>query len=196
MVEAVPLLIRAIDSEDFLLSGAAIYALVELDERSPFALIEKKFFESENPYVLIEAARAISLWGNPRHYDLLLHKYLLNIPPQAKDELSLSVALLLGLYDAFYFDLGMLHREPAPLYREWLERFGARDKEGLITAIREGDAKQSLLLGALQRQQMRYQPWFYEPTAGFLEKLPEIVPQEEAFLVAFLLLTPNGFHLN
>jgi len=194
--EAVPLLIRAIDSEDFLLSGAAIHALVELDERSPFALIEKKFFESENPYVLIEAARAISLWGNPRHYNLLLRKYLLQIPPQAKDELSLSVARLLGLYDAFYFDLGMLHREPAQLFREWLERFGARDKEGLITAVRRGDAGQSLLLGALQRQQTHFQPWFYEPTAGFLEKLPEIAPQEEAFLVAFLLLTPNGYHIN
>jgi len=194
VVEAVPLLIRALDSKDFLLSGAAIHALVELDERSPFTLIEKKFFESENPYVLIEAARAISLWGNPRHYNLLLRKYLLNIPPQAKDELSLSVARLLGLYDAFYFDLGMLHREPAQLFREWLERFGERDKEGLITAVSQGDARKRLLLGALQRQQLRYQPWFYESTAGFLEKLPEIVPQEEAFLVAFLLLTPNGYH--
>ena len=88
----------------------------------------------------------------------------------------------------------MLHREPAQLFREWLERFGARDKEGLITAIRGGDTKQSLLLDALQRQQVRYQPWFFESTAGFLGKLPAIVPQEEAFLVAFLLLTPNGYH--
>ncbi|MEW6671316.1 MAG: hypothetical protein AB1427_06405 [Thermodesulfobacteriota bacterium] len=196
VVEAAPLLIRAIDSEDFLLSGAAIHALVELDERSPFARIEKKFSESENPYVLIEAARAISLWGNPRHYNLLLQKYLLNIQPQAKDELSLSVARLLGLYDAFYFDLGMLHREPPQLFREWQERFGARDREGLIAAIRRGGINRNLLINALQRQQMRYQPWFYEPTAGFLVKLPEIVPQEEAFLVAFLLHAPSGYHIN
>ena len=196
VLEAVPLLIRAIDSEDFQLNGAAIHALVELDERSPLALIEKKFLESDNPYVLIEAARAISFWGNPRHYNLLLQKYLLAIAPQAKDDLSLSVARLLGLYDAFYFDLGMLHREPAQLFREWQERFGAMDIEGLIAAGRAGKTEQGLLLGALQRQPRRYQPWFYDPTVNFLEKQPEIVPRQEAFLMAFLLLTPSGFHIN
>lgn len=196
VTETVPLLTRAIDSEDFLLSGAAIHALVKMDERSPLALIEKKFSESDNPYVLIEAARAISLWGNPRHYNLLLQKYLLNIPPQAKDELSLSVARLLGLYDEFYFDLGMLHRNPAQLIREWQERFGGRDKEDLTAAVRRGDTPQRLLLESLQRQQMRYQQWFYESTANLLAKLPETIPKEEAFLVAFLLLSPTGYHIN
>ena len=88
----------------FLLSGAAIHALVGLDERSTLPLIEKKFMESENPYVLIEGARAISFWGDPIHYSMLLQKYLLDIPPQAKDELSLSVARLLGLYDTLYLN--------------------------------------------------------------------------------------------
>jgi len=194
--EAVPLLVRAIDSADFQLNGAAIHALVELDERSPFALIEKKFLESDNPYVLIEAARAISFWGNPRHYSLLLQKYLLDIAPQAKDDLSLSVARLLGLYDAFYFDLGMLHREPAQLFREWQERFGAMDHEGLIAAVRTGKTEHELLLEVLQRQPQRYHPWFYDPTVIFLEKQPVIVPWQEAFLMAFLLLTPKGFHIN
>ena len=117
IAEAAPLLCKAIDSQDFLLSGAAIHALVRLDERSTLPLIEKKFMESENPYVLIEGARAISLWGDPIHYSMLLQKYLLDIPPQAKDELSLSVARLLGLYDTFYSDLGMLHRQPSQLIR-------------------------------------------------------------------------------
>jgi len=101
VVEAAPLLCKAINSEDFLLSGAAIHALVGFDERSTLPLIEKKFMESENPYVLIEGARAISLWGNTCHYNMLLQKYLLDIPPQAKDELSLSIARLLGIYNAF-----------------------------------------------------------------------------------------------
>jgi len=196
VLEAVPLLIKVIDSKDFLLSGAAIHALVELDERSPFALIEKKLIESENPYVLIEAARAISLWGTPRHYRLLIEKYLLDIPPQAKDELSLSVARLLGLYNAFYFDLGMLHREPTQLFREWQERFGSADKEELITVVRQKNTRRSLLLSTLQRQQAHFHLWFYQSTAGFLERLPESVPQEDAFLLAFLLLVSNGFHIN
>ena len=196
VVEAVPLLRNAVDSEDFLLSGAAIHALVGLDERSAFALIEKKFMESKNPYVLIEGARAISFWGTPRHYNLLLQKYLLDIPPQAKDELSLAVARLLGFYDAFYFDLGMLHRQPSQLILEWQERFASQDEEGLLLAIRSGDTKRSILQASLNRQQNRFQRWFYDDTMVFLEKLPDIAYQEVAFLMAFLLFTSDGYHIN
>ncbi len=196
VVEAAPLLCKAINSEDFLLSGAAIHALVGFDERSTLPLIEKKFMESENPYVLIEGARAISLWGNTCHYNMLLQKYLLDIPPQAKDELSLSIARLLGIYNAFYFDLGMLHREPSQLIREWQERFTSRDEEGLILGIRLDDMQRSLLEASLKSQQRRFQRWFYNNTIEFLAKLPDRVHQEGAFLVAFLLLTPNGFHIS
>ena len=196
VVEAAPLLCKAINSEDFLLSGAAIHALVGFDERSTLPLIEKKFMESENPYVLIEGARAISLWGNTCHYNMLLQKYLLDIPPQAKDELSLSIARLLGIYNAFYFDLGMLHREPSQLIREWQERFASRDEEGLILGIRLDDMQRGLLEASLKSQQRRFQRWFYNNTIEFLAKLPDRVHQEGAFLVAFLLLTPNGFHIS
>jgi hypothetical protein len=196
VVEAAPLLCKAIDSQDFLLSGAAIHALVRLDERSTLPLIEKKFMESENPYVLIEGARAISLWGDPIHYSLLLQKYLLDIPPQAKDELSLSVARLLGLYDAFYSDLAMLHRQPSQLIHEWQERFVSRDGERLILAIYRGDPQRGLLEASLKCQQKRFQRWFYDDTIKFLAKLPDKVHQEVAFFMAFLLLTTNGFHVD
>ncbi len=196
VVEAVPLLRNAIDGEDFLLSGAAIHALVELDERSALPLIEKKFMESENPYVIIEGARAISLWGNYSHFNTLLQKYLINIPPQAKDELSLSIARLLGVYDIFYVDLGMLHREPLQLIREWQERFASHDQEGLILAIRWGNPQRDLLESSLKRQQRNFQRWFYDDTIKFLAKLPDKVHQEVAFLMAFLLLIPDGFHIN
>jgi hypothetical protein len=196
IVEAAPLLCKAIDSQDFLLSGAAIHALVRLDERSTLPLIEKKFMESENPYVLIEGARAISLWGDPNHYSRLLQKYLLDIPPQAKDELSLSVARLLGLYDTFYSDLGMLHRQPSQLIREWQERFASRDEAGLILAIRRSDPQRSLLETSLKCQQKRFQRWFYDDTIKFLAKLTDNVHPEVAFLIAFLLLTADGFHID
>ncbi|MEX1326941.1 MAG: hypothetical protein AB1Z29_09085 [Desulfobacterales bacterium] len=196
IVEAVPLLCKAIDSQDFLLSGAAIHALVRLDERSTLPLIEKKFIESENPYVLIEGARAISFWGDPIHYSMLLQKYLLDIPPQAKDELSLSVARLLGLYDTFYSDLGMLHRQPSQLIREWQERFASRDEAGLILSICRSDPQRSLLETSLKYQQKRFQRWFYDDTIKFLVKLPDNVHQEVAFLMAFILLTADGFHID
>lgn len=196
VVESAPLLCRAIDSQDFLLSGAAIHALVGLDERSTLPLIEKKFMESENPYVLIEGARAISLWGEPIHYSMLLQKYLLDIPPQAKDELSLSVARLLGLYDVFYADLAMLHRQPSQLIHEWQERFDSRDGEGLILAIYKGDPQRGLLEASLKCQQKRFQRWFYDDTILFLAKLPDKVHQEVAFFMAFLMLTADGFHVD
>ncbi|UCF93798.1 MAG: hypothetical protein JSW39_06470 [Desulfobacterales bacterium] len=196
VVEAVPLLAKAVDSEDFLLSGAAIHALAGLDERSTLPLIERKFSQTQNPYVLIEGARAISLWGQPRRYGLLLQKYLLDIPPQAKDELSLSITRLLGLYDAFYFDLGMRHREPAQLMREWQERYAARDEAGLIPALHRGDPQRALLEASLQAQQRRFQLWFYVDTVDFLAKLTDRVHGEVAFLMAFLLLTPDGFHID
>jgi MFS family permease len=196
VVESAPLLCKAIDSQDFLLSGAAIHALVRLDERSTLPLIEKKFMESENPYVLIEGARAISLWGDPIHYSMLLQKYLLDIPPQAKDELSLSVARLLGLYDAFYSDLGMLHRQPSQLIREWQERFVSQDGEELILAICRSDPQRSLLEASLKCQQKRFQRWFYDDTIKFLAKLPDKVHQEVAFFMAFLLLAADGLHID
>lgn len=196
VIESVPLLRKAIDSEDFLASGAAIHALVRFDERSVFPIIEKKFLESENPYTIIECARAISLWGNPQHYKMLLQKYLIDIPPQTKDELSLSVARLLGIYDEFYFDLGMLHREPAQLIREWQERFASRDKKGLIHAIRRGEVPRDILETSLNDQKTRFQNWFYDDTIEFLEKLQDKVNPEVAFLMTFLFLTSNGFYIN
>ena len=196
VAEAVPELLKAIDSEDFLLSGAAIHAVVRLDERSALPLIEKKFIESENPYVLIEGARAISVWGTRIHYNIMLQKYIGDIPPQAKDELSLSVARLLGIYNSFYLDLVMLHREPAQLIHEWQERFGLRDTEGLISTIRQNNLQRDLFEASLKRQQKRFKSWFYNDTTEFFAKLPNIVHQEEAFLMSFLLLTPDGFHIN
>jgi HEAT repeat protein len=196
VTDAVPLLCNAIDSDDFLLSGAAIHALVELDERSTFPLIEKKFAGSHNPYILIEAARAISLWGNTGNYKMLLQKYLLDIPPQTKDELSLSVARLLGMYDAFYFDLGMLHREPSQLILEWQERFTSRSAKELIFAVASGNPQREALQAALKREKKRFQQWFYEDTLEFLAKLPQKLHQEVAFLMAFLLLSSKGFHIH
>jgi hypothetical protein len=146
--------------------------------------------------VLIEGARAISLWGTPIHYNMMLQKYLGDIAPQAKDELSLSVARLLGIYNSFYFDLAMLHREPVQLIHEWQERFGLQDAEGLILTIRRGNPQRDIFEASLKRQQKRFKRWFYDDTTEFFTKLPNDVPKEEAFLMSFLLLTPDGFHIN
>jgi len=191
---AVPFLRSAIISPDFRLCGSAIHALVELDDRESLPVVEAAFITSDNPYLLIEAARALALWGGIQHYRLLLHKYHLDIPPQAKDELSLSVARLLGLYDDLYRDLGMLHREPVQLYREWQERFGARDTVGLIDALHRGEPSRSLLEQALEPQRGTLHEQFYTATRDFLALRPERLRPETAFLMTFLLLVPHGLH--
>jgi MFS family permease len=185
---------EAILSPDFRLSGSAIHALVELDDRESLPVVEAAFITSDNPYLLIEAARALSLWGRLAHYRLLLHKYHLDIPPQAKDELSLSVARLLGLYDGFYRDLGMARSERAQLYREWQERFGSGDVEGLIDAMRAGEPRRFLLEQSLERQRDALQETFYTATQDFLARQSEEVLPEMAFLMTFLLLSPHGLH--
>ena len=194
IAEAIEPLRKAVDSEDFMLRGAAIHALVDLNAREALPLIENRFEASENPYVLIEGARAISLWSGPEALAMLLAKYHLPIPPQTKDELSLSVARLLGLYEEFYKSLSMLHQEPADLFQEWAQRYGKRDEEGLVAALQDDAPRRTLLQKALERQRQAFQPGFFAETAAFLEKRPEWVFPEMALLMTFLLLTPKGLH--
>lgn len=192
---AIPSLREAITNPDFRLAGAAIHALVEMDERSTLDLVEHALAGAENPLLLIEAARAISMWGSQRHYPLLLEQYHRDIPPQAKDELSLSVARLLGLYGNMYKDLGMLHREPDQLHREWAERLLPQDAEGLILALEGGNPRRSLLQATLARRREAFRDWFVEPTDNFLAKRPERVFPEMAFMMTLLLLSSEGLHL-
>jgi len=193
VADSIPLLREAVNSEDFLLSGAAIHALVELGEHKMLPLIEEKFVATDNPYILIEGARVLSMWGDKRHYPLLIEKYLLRIPPQAQDELSLSVARLLGLYDAFYQDLGMWRRQPADLINEWQERVDAPDKAEFIAALRTGTSRR-FLIDSLNHRETQLQPWFYEDTRRFLDRLPAVVWPEPAFLMTFLFLAQQGYH--
>jgi hypothetical protein len=90
----------------------------------------------------------------------------------------------------------MLHRQPSQLIREWQERFASRDEAGLILAIRRSDPQRSLLETSLKCQQKRFQRWFYDDTIKFLAKLTDNVHPEVAFLIAFLLLTADGFHID
>jgi hypothetical protein len=101
----------------------------------------------------------------------------------------------LGLYDAFYQDLGMWRRQPADLINEWQEQVDAPDKAEFIMALRNGASRQ-FLTDALNRREKQLQPWFYEDTRQFLGQLPEEVWPEPAFLMAFLLLAKQGFHRN
>ncbi len=193
--EAIPLLEAVMFSKDFLLSARAIHALVDLGAEDLCPLIEVRFTSSDNPLVIIEGARALSLWGGHAAYPLLLEKYALDIPSQAKDELSLSVARLLGLYDALYRDLGMLHRDPEQLSREWRERRPAISAEQFLTAFQGAPQPRARFERAVRERQQDLAEWFAEDTLRALEKQADPMDPSLAFLLAFLLLSRRGEHL-
>ena len=182
-------------SRDFTLSAKAIHALVELGEQDVAPLIEVLFTASENPLVLIEGARALSLWGGEAAYPLLLDKYALDLPPQAKDELSLAIARLMGLYDALYRDLGMLHRDRAQLEREWRDRLRAArepDLEALVGALHGAPLDRAGYRAAIGRRQARLSETFVRATLERLDTLSDPLDAHLALLLSFLLLTPQG----
>ena len=193
--EAAPLLQAVVFSKDFTLSAKAIHALVELGERDVAPLIEVVFTASENPLVLIEGARALSLWGGREAYPLLLEKYALDLPTQAKDELSLAIARLMGLYDVLYQDLGMLHRDRAQLEREWRDRLRSvrePDLEGLTGVLHGTPMDRAGYRAAVARRQARLTEAFARATEERLDRLGDPLDASLALLLSFLLLTPEG----
>jgi MFS family permease len=192
---AASVLRKSINSPDIGLRGRAIQALVELGDREALPLIRRRFLKSANPLVIIGGARALALWEGPQAFGQLLQKFSRAIPPQTKDELSLSAARLMGLYDKFYSDLTMFRREPEQLRSEWRERYRQRDRDGLVNAVYSGSMKAAALRGALRREGGQYAPWFVASMEAFLDRNEEDIDPPAAFLLAFLLLHPRGEHL-
>ena len=90
----------------------------------------------------------------------------------------------------------MLHREPSQLFLEWEERFEIQNANELIPSIRQGNTPRDLLEFSLREHSHKFRSWFYEDTGNLLKRLPESVPQETAFLMAFLLLCRKGLHID
>lgn len=191
---AVPILRKAVDSPDIALRGRAIQALVELGDREALPVIRRRFTKSANPLVIIGGARALALWDGPEVYGRLLEKFHRDIPSQASDELCLSVARLAGLYDAFYSDLTMLHREPDQLRNEWLHRYVQADRHGVVKLACGGAPAGAALLQTLRDGRGQFAEWFFPPTEELLAGHGEALAQAPEFLLAFLLLHPGGEH--
>ncbi|MFA6716805.1 MAG: MFS transporter [Victivallaceae bacterium] len=81
---AVPLLRRKLDSENIYLVGRSMVALTQLEDKDSFLRIKKIFIESDNQFLLISGAVALSLMGDPESLKLLLEK-------TRKDNLDRSV---------------------------------------------------------------------------------------------------------
>ncbi|HEX7928928.1 MAG TPA: MFS transporter [bacterium] len=193
--EAIPLLRDSVYSQDFLLSSRAIHALVDLGDRDALPLVLARFDSTSIPLIVIEGARAVSLWGGPEVYAPLLRKFAEDLPSPARDELSLAVSRLAGLYDDFYRDISMFHRDIDQLRREWSELHPKADAQGPIAVLIHEPQPRFRFEQALEARRSDWQPWFHENTAACLERSAPILHPSLAFLLAFLLLARRGEHL-
>ncbi|MDD5599964.1 MAG: hypothetical protein PHV82_18615, partial [Victivallaceae bacterium] len=100
---AVPLLRRKLDSENIYLAGRSMVALTQLDDRDSFSRIKKIFVESDNQFISISGAVALSLMGDPESLKLLLEKTLEdNLDHSVRTEIYSAIAEIGGIGDEFY----------------------------------------------------------------------------------------------
>ncbi|MBL8965949.1 MAG: MFS transporter [Spirochaetaceae bacterium] len=109
--EALPVLRRALEAEDYMLRGAVVVALARLGDRESRPAVEKVLVETGNPRVRISAAYALEIFGDRESVPALVSCLRKEDPPAyVSDELVLSIASILGLMGPFY-----------PLYAAFLE---------------------------------------------------------------------------
>ncbi|MDD4352768.1 MAG: hypothetical protein PHU71_07400, partial [Candidatus Gracilibacteria bacterium] len=100
---AVPLLRRRLDSENIYLAGRSMVALTQLDDKDTFSRIKKIFVESDNQFISISGAVALSLMGDPESLKLLLEKTLEdNLDHSVRAEIYSAIAEIGGIGDEFY----------------------------------------------------------------------------------------------
>ncbi|OGV47983.1 MAG: hypothetical protein A2017_02925 [Lentisphaerae bacterium GWF2_44_16] len=101
--EAVPLLLKGLDSQDNYFKGRCMLALVQLKEKSCIERIEKIFSEAENPRLVVHGAAALAEIGDPAALTLLLRKAIVTtLPERVRYEIIYSISELSGIADNFY----------------------------------------------------------------------------------------------
>ncbi len=100
---AIPLLRASMSSDDYMLAGEAMVALSKLGDPSSLETIQRILGRSRNPRLLIRGATALEIYGDPSSLSCLLDLMRREQPPPyLRDEIVLSLAVLLGFRDDFY----------------------------------------------------------------------------------------------
>jgi hypothetical protein len=174
IAEAIPALREALASQDFMLVCRAMVALAQVSDRRSIPQTRGILIETDNPRLIIHAARAMVLFRDPFVIPTLLDKLELQSAPFVRDEIVLAVAEIAGLSDWFY-----------PLYCVFLKNEAAGVQEmrsALPTEALEGQ------VGQLLANVVRGGPAF---TAAALQTLASTATTDRqvdvaAFLVAAL----------
>ena len=100
--ESIPLLLKALDSNDNYLKGKAMVSLVQLRVKDSYCKIEEIFRSSSNPRLIIHGAAALGEIGDPDAMELLLDKAAPAVPGPVQNEILLALSEIGGTADIFY----------------------------------------------------------------------------------------------
>jgi hypothetical protein len=101
--EAIPVLRKALEVEDYMLQGAAAMALARIGDSESIPLIESVLMRSPNPRVRISAASALELFHSKSSLPVLISCLRYNDPPAfVSDEIILAMAEIIGITQDFY----------------------------------------------------------------------------------------------
>lgn len=97
ITEAIPLLRKAIHSDDVFLRGKALVALTTLQDQESYPEICKIFSESTNPRLIIHGTVAIAKTKNPKLLPMILQKAVQSgLPSQVRYEIVNSMGSFFG----------------------------------------------------------------------------------------------------
>lgn len=109
--EAIPVLRKALEVEDYMLQGAAVMALARIGDSDSIPLIESILMRSPNPRVRISATSALEMLDSKSSLPALVSCLRYDDPPAfVSDEIVLAMASIIGITSDFY-----------PLYCSFIE---------------------------------------------------------------------------
>ena len=133
---SVPVLREALDSDDYMLRGAAMVALARLHDTPSIPVIEEILISTGNPRIIIQGAFALELLGSTTSVPTLVEILRKETTPDfVRDEAVLSLAAILGVFEKFY-----------PMFREWVAD-PARGQAMLQDALEESSGRNPARLG-------------------------------------------------
>ena len=139
IMEAVPLLREKLDSDNIYLVGRTMVALTQLEDKESYDKIKEIFINSDNQFILISGAAALTIMGNPEALKLLLNKTLQdNIDHSVRAEIYSAIAEIGGIGDEFYklFKLYFSKKDlQNPLCVAFLESIRKEPMTGEFTAM-------------------------------------------------------------
>lgn len=101
--EALPVLRKALEIEDYILQGNSLIALAKIGDRDSIPMVESMLMRNTNPRVKISAAHALQLFNSRDSLPVLVASLRKDDPSAfVSDEIILAIAGIIGVMKEFY----------------------------------------------------------------------------------------------